>query len=1645
MADETKEIYDHNGTKLDRGTYLANMKHNARKFAQFKGWDESRTNEFFNALRNYMTAVEEGRLSTDFTGEIIDTAGILDKGTSNWRNREGKVLSQEEYDKLKPKEQKKYEQNFYANTFVNEYMNALGDELRDQMQKLEKEKANKPATKFDFNTHGILPRFQRHLAPNGEGDLERWWNNDPYDETSKKRGTAKRGEILANWLPKYLEQLDLELDFSDTEWKTREGYAEAVNAFKDELLRNGVEDVDLRMFNALGANPTDYNRLFTTEQSYSDPKAPTAPAPGSPAGPSAEELSSWKNNKHNELLASYNRRGYQAYQRTPPRGISYDTKAEDKQRAYMNAINKEKGSDFWSSARVKSSDGNEYADYLEQFATIFPEYFTSVSDASPTYRGWSYMPDSFNYDDGSVLAFNPSTHATQRLYLGNLDSSAWDNYGQLLQQLYNESNPSARTFQQGGGLPITTVPAYSVMDMYNGSRLDALVGEFKLQSEATTNDPKTRKVGQVTDNDYNYSTGSAFTSADYARLSSIALDIAALVDPEPFSALGMGLASDISNLYADINEGYGFWETAGNFGLNVGLSAIGMIPIFGDAVGSGGKIVKSLVKMTPKISKYLMASGILMTVADGPDIMASLNKIGKDGPENEMTVQDWRNIANGLQLILGGSNAIKNTKTVKNLNARGKRTDMVDVLVTDKATGKQKTLRFGDKKDVEALKKAKTIDEANAVINGHKSLKDKYEVATKKGEEVSWFGSDSKWYNPTTWRKKTTTTELHPKAINKDGVVDIAQIRASAKQGKSPIGWKNRADWIAGGRGAQTPGFNPKNNLTPEGKPDVRKPRQRRQQQNQQQQQNQGQNNQPQQQPNNQNGHNNQNPGNQTPPPNLLSPADVQQLTYAAEAEFTLMQKQGKMKDLATAQQHPHSTAAQALQKDKGYTDQEIFDLGMWKQGGAIRAARSIIKARLGVPRGIRFTPIDDFLTDPFDIGVSGDTTPTIVAAPVATPKNTDTPKPFIRDYGVGYKGNESDYYTGREYGTGGTKNRINLSAIEKADASKRSPSLRPDHGGDTYDYTDAQTNTDIARSMWQNADGSRERDFANWTINWVLNAANNSATKGDYIGAYNTLIDGQYAFKRDAAANHTGDKSYWTDDRVGEFNRTNAALYASANSDGGVHGYDKASERTNGTTTAQRFIDITSKDIDLNQDTLKAELDKALADGRVNKAQYDRALLYMQGVTKDTTGRYYLHKPTDPPLDPVAPGSNITVNPEIQPLPDNPPVTPKEDTPAPAPGGETPPPGDTRTPGPSGDNPPEGDKPDQGGGNKTPFWLKAQGILEKMAPNAIEAARYIASKAHNKEQLDIAKRMPVRLYNPKEDWLWQKRDLRSEQEGQRQKGQLEHIADQVVGPSMEAYIGAKLTAHGQGVDYQNRKMAISDNVEDQSQQARWQQNVANHENRHSTAEKNGDNIHQKQVSDLTAEAVTKRADYESADALRQYAKTKIEESNKKKEALAETYNKISLANDVTADMAGYGIHATAEEQQMMNDIMRGRKQVSDLTPEQKLRYDILSADIDDVVTQRLARAQGLDYRPFTERTTGASNSGVFNWDIIGLRRGGFLPDEPDAVKIQRLRNKVQKMKLQQQNLKMRINAFEKDLDRAERSSSNYIKGQRKK
>lgn len=152
-------------------------------------------------------------------------------------------------------------------------------------------------------------------------------------------------------------------------------------------------------------------------------------------------------------------------------------------------------------------------------------------------------------------------------------------------------------------------------------------------------------AGQVPDGfDFSDATRIAATVANLTSA------VTAFTGFSPVSA-ATGFGGTVANLIADwADKDVSAWDTVRNFGINAGLDLISLVPFAGTATGVA-KAVKSVRALLPVIS-YAAAA------YQAPDLIHLAQKAVSD--TNRMTSQDWIDLLDGVNMLVGGITAGKN-------------------------------------------------------------------------------------------------------------------------------------------------------------------------------------------------------------------------------------------------------------------------------------------------------------------------------------------------------------------------------------------------------------------------------------------------------------------------------------------------------------------------------------------------------------------------------------------------------------------------------------------------------------------------------------------------------------------------------------------------------------------------------------------------------------------------------------------------------------------------------------------------------------------------------------------------------------------------------------------------------------------------
>ena len=253
--------------------------------------------------------------------------------------------------------------------------------------------------------------------------------------------------------------------------------------------------------------------------------------------------------------------------------------------------------------------------------------------------------------------------------------------------------------------------------------------------------------------------GESLSAADKADLTALALDVVGLAST---AALGVGnavgaatgLGSTISTAIADYKRDNDWsWSDTGNLILNLGMDAATLIPGLG-TMAKGAKVTKAIKAAAPILRKAFTVMGL------GSSAVA----LGKVVSGEELTINDWRLLANGLNAVTGIGRNVAGKKLYTQKAGAEELSKPLKVTVN----GKTENVLFKNN-EVEGFNKMSTEDKITAVRT---KLKEQNKNLTDEDLKDIKLPT-GKWYNPLTRGRgkvketKVTGRELTPETLDK--------------------------------------------------------------------------------------------------------------------------------------------------------------------------------------------------------------------------------------------------------------------------------------------------------------------------------------------------------------------------------------------------------------------------------------------------------------------------------------------------------------------------------------------------------------------------------------------------------------------------------------------------------------------------------------------------------------------------------------------------------------------------------------------------------------------------------------------------------------------------------------------------------------
>jgi hypothetical protein len=253
--------------------------------------------------------------------------------------------------------------------------------------------------------------------------------------------------------------------------------------------------------------------------------------------------------------------------------------------------------------------------------------------------------------------------------------------------------------------------------------------------------------------------GESLSAADKADLTALALDVAGLAST---AALGVGnavgaatgLGSTISTAIADYKRDNNWsWSDTGNLILNLGMDAATLIPGLG-TIAKGAKVTKAIKAVAPILRKAFTVMGL------GSSAVA----LGKVVSGKELTINDWRLLANGLNAVTGIGRNVAGKKLYTQKAGAEELSKPLKVTVN----GKTENVLFKNN-EVEGFNTMSAEDKITAVRT---KLKEQNKNLTDEDLKDIKLPT-GKWYNPLTRGRgkvketKVTGRELTPETLDK--------------------------------------------------------------------------------------------------------------------------------------------------------------------------------------------------------------------------------------------------------------------------------------------------------------------------------------------------------------------------------------------------------------------------------------------------------------------------------------------------------------------------------------------------------------------------------------------------------------------------------------------------------------------------------------------------------------------------------------------------------------------------------------------------------------------------------------------------------------------------------------------------------------
>lgn len=764
------ELFERSGVgKYNKADLVAGLYRNIDTYIKNNNLSGDKAVSFRDSANQFIKGIENGTISMNGDGTFSDATGSMastGKFDKNWIGRKKDT--------------------------TNNAFNLVGDYALDYINQMQQytEPAAKPKSKFNTNDF-LTKEISKRWYGGNDIDFGNWFKN-----RSEQDRNALLGDIFNN---ADYNQLYQDYDWTDTGINSAEDLATRGRAFSTAISNNTLDNDDYNTFATLGGSGLDKflkEAPVQTEPTPEQSKMKAWEAEAEAAGATTPEAkSAYIQRKQREeadrnaaiVRANeediYNRERDAFFNdyatKNPFKGTvsgyvaSKTSYNPENVLQYIDTTHKGVINDYLKSALDPRYFRGQLSHQNEQGQDNLREHLANNLDLAintgklPKIDDETYaIPGTYNYDNWSLITYNPVSRQykeTSMLANDALKKIAYAEYDRRKKTPTNKEGGIIK-LQYGGFVEDDS--AYNAYREQFAKKKEEKKQQIQAKAKATDRTPEQVEAGERKP----MADGQDREYEDYARLVSAGADVGSMIASfvpgyGTAASAALGVGSTIGNFTADLaDESVGVGSAFLNAGAGLGMDLVGLIPGLG-AAGKGSKIVKNLLKVAPKLITIWSASTSFAPA------MQAFNKL-KDKGAKEMTVEDWKALANGLtaaaDVTRWGAAAAKNKI---NTHKYGTTTRTVTT-----KSGKQVQM---SEDEFQRIKRASGIEGQNEALQA---------VEGAKGEQL-----------PTTFKKWYDVRRAYQGTpdVDKNTVINTDAMRRTAPDGTilEPTKFSNQGIW----------------------------------------------------------------------------------------------------------------------------------------------------------------------------------------------------------------------------------------------------------------------------------------------------------------------------------------------------------------------------------------------------------------------------------------------------------------------------------------------------------------------------------------------------------------------------------------------------------------------------------------------------------------------------------------------------------------------------------------------------------------------------------------------------------------------------------------------------------------------------------